>query len=64
LVIIGDNRKRYIEIEVLVKVINPLAVMFDDGTWVPKSCMEDWPDEGEYGVVIIAENFAIDKGLI
>jgi len=45
-----------------------LAVLFDFGLddlkWVPKSVMEDWPDEGEFGDVLIKEWWAEREGLI
>lgn len=44
------------------------AVMFDFGhttnIWLPKSVMEDWPDIGDTGEVLMPEWLALDKGLI
>ena len=44
------------------------AVMIDFGqdapTWIPKSCMEDWPDVGDSGDVLVYQWTAIDKGLL
>lgn len=42
------------------------AVLFDDGDgqfWVPKSCMEEWPDIGDSGVAMVAEWFCEKEGL-
>ena len=36
----------------------------DEPKWIPKSCLEDWPDKGEFGEVIILESLAIEKGII
>ena len=59
-----ENGQQYVEVEVLVEHITNEAVLFDDKTWVPKSCMEDWPEIGEFGIAIIKESFALKKGLI
>ncbi len=44
------------------------AVMFDFGVdrnvWIPKSCMEDWPDRGEAGTVLMEEWMAIEKEIV
>jgi len=44
------------------------AVMIDFGTgkgdWIPKSQMEDWPNVGDSGEVLMQEWFAIKKGII
>lgn len=42
------------------------AVLFTDGDeqfWIPKSQMEEWPEEGDSGVAIVAEWFAEKEGL-
>lgn len=59
-----EDDQRYIKIEVLVEHTTNDAVLFDDGTWIPKACMEDWPDKGRFGTAIIKESFAIKKGLV
>jgi len=63
-VIKDESGQLYVEIEVHVEHETDDAVLFDDETWVPKVCMEDWPDIGQSGTAIIKENFAIKKGLI
>jgi len=42
-----------------------VRIDFGDKTlWVPKSQMEDWPDVGETGEVLIKEWIAIQEELI
>ena len=42
-----------------------LLIEFAEGeVWLPKSQLEDWPDKDEYGLVILPEWLAKDKGLI
>jgi len=36
----------------------------DGGIWVPKSVMNEWPDEGQTEEIVIAEWFALKEGLI
>ena len=59
--------KDHIEIDVEHKAETEMAVLLYDGDnefWVPKSVMEDWPDEGETGTAWIQEWFAVKEGLI
>ena len=66
MVLIDDNDrgKRYVEIEAMVEHITEDAVLLDDGTWIPISCLEDWPDVGETGIVMVEEWFAIKKEIV
>lgn len=59
----GDDGRIYIEIEAKTEHITNNAVLLDDGIWIPKSCLEDWPDIGQVGIVIIDKQFAIKKGI-
>jgi len=57
----------YIEIDVETIRETDMAVLFFDGAkefWVPQSVMDDWPNEGESGIAMVAEWFAIKEGLI
>jgi len=65
--------KGYIELNGTTLLIAADAVMFDFGIeehgmpksiWIPKSQLEDWPDKGENGEVLITEWIAGVKGLI
>jgi len=65
----GDDGKLYVEIDVkcLGDSATGLAVFFTDGDKkfsIPKSVMEDWPDEGDTGTVIVRQWFAEQEGLI
>lgn len=44
------------------------AVKFDFGgkkpLWIPKSQLEDWPDVGKHGQVLMKEWIALEEGLI
>ena len=57
----------YAEIDVENIGETNMAVRFDDGDkkfWVPKSCMEDWPDKSKTGTALVIGWFAIDKRLV
>ncbi len=61
------NGNEYAEIDVENIGERDMAVRFDDGDkkfWIPKSCMEDWPDKNKTGTALVAEWFAIEKGLV
>ena len=65
----GDDGKLYIEIDVKCLGESPsgLAVFFTDGDKkfsIPKSVMEDWPDEGDTGTAIVRQWFAEQEGLV
>jgi len=65
----GDDGKLYVEIDVkcLGDAPSGLAVFFTDGDRkfsIPKSVMEDWPDEGDTGTVIVRQWFAEQEGLV
>jgi hypothetical protein len=50
-----------------VLVDRELSIRVDiDGfrVWLPKSVIEDWPDEGDTGEIIMPEWLAIEKGLV
>ena len=59
--------KRYAEIDLEWKAETEEAVLLNDGYkdfWIPKSVMEDWPDEGKTDTVLVQEWFAEKEGLI
>ena len=64
-----DEGNEYVEVDVkcLGEAPSGLAVWFHDGDRkfsVPKSVMEDWPDEGQEGTALIRLWFAEQEGLI
>lgn len=57
----------FAELDVMTIGETDEAVRFDDGDnkfWVPKSCMEDWPDLNRTGTVLIQMWFAKKEELI
>lgn len=56
--------KRMVEIEAEVIAETDMAILIDDGIWLPKSQLEDWPSVGGIGVIIMPEWLAEDKELI
>ena len=57
----------YAEIDVENIGESEMAVKFDDGDnrfWVPKSCMSEWPDEGDTGTALVKEWFVVKEGLL
>jgi len=55
-----------IEIWGTTKAETDMAILVefaDDEQWLPKSQLEDWPDVGEEGNVIMPEWLAVDRGL-
>ena len=62
-----SNTKDIIEIACYTLYQSEKAVKVDAGdreVWLPISQLEDWPDVGEFGVVLMPEWLAKDKGLI
>jgi len=62
-----DKGNEYAEIDVETIWETDDAVRFDDGDkkfWVPKSCMEDWPDKGETRTALVKYWFAEQEELI
>lgn len=62
-----SNDKSLIEIFGTVKSETQMAIRVDFGTetiWLPKSQIEDYPDVGESGEILMREWLAEDKGLI
>jgi hypothetical protein len=65
-----SNRSDLVEVfvdEVIMDNPDKNAVWFridDRKIWVPRSLMEDWPDEGDQGIVEVKEWFAEREGLI
>jgi hypothetical protein len=58
--------EEFIDLIGTVKVETEMAILveFAEGeVWLPKSQLEDWPDLGEEGDVVMPEWLAIDKGL-
>ena len=42
-----------------------VLINFDgDEQWVPKSLLEDWPDEGRIGDIIVKEWWARQEGFV
>lgn len=61
------KEKEYAEIDVMTIRETLEAVMFDDGDesfWIPKSVMEDWPEEHETGTAMVEAWFAEMKELV
>lgn len=59
--------KEFVEIDAEVICDTEAAVLLDDGDvreWIPKSQLEDWPETGKTGTVVIAEWIAEQKGFI
>ena len=62
-----DEEPEYTEIAVQTIRETDKAVQFSNGDerfWIPKSVMEEWPDEGDDGYALVAEWFAEKEGLI
>ncbi len=63
-----ENYPNIIVLEGTVIHSTDSAVLFDFGhteeVWIPKSQMEDWPDDGFTGEVMVYEWIAHEKGLI
>jgi hypothetical protein len=62
-----SNDKSLIEVFGTVKGESQMAIRVDFGTetiWLPKSQIEDWPDVGESGEILMKEWLANEKGLI
>lgn len=56
-----------IEIDCEVKAETMDAVLLHDSVkteWFPKSQLEDWPDVGQTGTVLMKEWIALKKGFI
>ena len=62
------NRDEWVEIDVdeVVKETDEaiLIRIEDEEMWIPTSQCEDWPDEGEAGIVTMMEWIAIEKDLV
>ncbi len=60
--------KGYVEITGTVLIETELAIRADCGldtpVWLPKSQLEDWPDIGDTGEILIPEWLAEEKELI
>ena len=63
-----SNDKHMIEIACHTIQETELAVLLDAGledpVWIPKSWLEDWPDKGQDGEMLISDRNAKKKGLI
>jgi len=63
-----SNEKHMVEIYCRTIQETELAVLIDAGleepVWLPKSWLEDWPDKGQNGEVLLNEKHAAKKGLI
>jgi len=64
----SDDGKEYAEIDVKnTGETKGGAIWFNDGDRkfsIPKSVMEDWPDEGETGTALVQRWFAEQAGLV
>jgi len=61
------NSNEYVEIDVKTIGQSDLAVRFNGGDknfWIPKSCMEDWPNLNKTGTALVIRWFAEEKELI
>ena len=59
--------KDYIALEGFVKRESAMAILADvegKNVWLPKSQLEDWPDVGDEGEILIPEWLAMEKRLI
>lgn len=66
-IIKDTDGNKYAEIDVETIHETDEAVLFNDGDkefWIPRSCIEDWPDKGETGTALVVEWFAIKEGII
>jgi len=63
-----ENDKSLISVEATTLRETDQAVLFDFGlpeeVWIPKSQLEEWPDEDDFGEVWIKEWIAKEKGII
>jgi len=62
-----SNDKKWVELTGTTEKETDRAVLIDFGDseeWILKSQMEDWPDFGETGKVLIKEWLTEEKGLI
>lgn len=63
-----SNKKEIIEIEGEVIIETDLAIMINaeggDEIWLPKSQLEDWPDVGDEGEILLPRWLAEEKELI
>jgi hypothetical protein len=39
-------------------------VGLDEAVWLPKSQLEDWPDEGEFGDIMLPQWLLEEKGIV
>ena len=64
----NENERKLIELEGETIVETDEAVLSDFGrdgnVWVPKIQMEDWPDKGMFGEVLIEKWIAEEKDLL
>ena len=59
--------KRMVEIEVKVMATTETAILINDvaeEVWLPKSQLEDWPNVGKTGKIVMPEWLAKDKELL
>lgn len=60
----SDDGQEYVEIDAtnMGQSQSGLAILFDIGSqqqvWIPKSVMEDWPDEGKTDTILVKRWFA------
>lgn len=62
-----SNDKEWIELAGTTLAESAAAVQIDFGDkikWISKSQMEDWPDKGTSGTVLVKEWIAFKEGLI
>ena len=62
-----ESGKEFVEIDARNTGERPFSVWFFDGDRrfnIPKSVMEDWPDVGDDGTIMVERWFAEQEGLI
>ncbi len=62
---------KYVEIDVELKVVRPLALLVNDGDsdfWVPRACIDEEEstveDVGDEGALFVEKKFARQEGMV
>lgn len=64
-IIVNNSRYTTLYLKNVKETSKAVLLSDDDITeWVPKDCLEDWPDPFCYGDTIILEDFAIEKEFV
>jgi len=63
-----SNLPDYVELRVsMVKHETDDAVLVEyegEDIWIPKSCLEDYPDVGDGGDILVQQWIAVEKGMV